>query len=67
MRGNFMRFQAQYLRRIRLPRWEDLEKSLQKSLVKLGKKPSGQMDDSLVKEVYHLGDGDRNLLLPKKG
>lgn len=32
MRGGFLRFQAQYLRRIRLPYWNDVSKELQKEL-----------------------------------
>jgi hypothetical protein len=33
MRGGFLRFQAQYLRRIRLPRWADVPLGLQRRLV----------------------------------
>lgn len=33
MRGGFLRYQAQYLRRIRLPRWETLGSSRQKRLI----------------------------------
>lgn len=36
MRGGFLRFQAQYLRRIRLPLWENVPESLRKSLVQAG-------------------------------
>jgi hypothetical protein len=32
LRGGFLRFQAQYLRRIRLPRWATLPRSLQAQL-----------------------------------
>lgn len=32
MRGGFLRFQAQYLRRIRVPYWKDVPKSVQKAL-----------------------------------
>lgn len=32
MRGGYLRFQAQYLRRIRLPRWEHLDVDLQREL-----------------------------------
>ena len=32
MRGGFLRFQAQYLRRIRLPKWSDVDISLRKEL-----------------------------------
>jgi hypothetical protein len=33
MAGGFLRFQAQYLRRIRVPRWETVEKSLRNALI----------------------------------
>jgi hypothetical protein len=32
MRGGFIRFQAQYLRRIRLPRWKDVEPAMRREL-----------------------------------
>lgn len=34
MRGGFLRFQAQYLRRIRVPRWEDVPATLRSDLKK---------------------------------
>ncbi|QQS54214.1 MAG: hypothetical protein IPM89_15665 [Candidatus Competibacteraceae bacterium] len=33
MRGGYLRFQAQYLRRIRLPRWRDVPESIRQMLV----------------------------------
>lgn len=33
MRGGFLRFQAQYLRRIRLPHWQDISPEIRKSLI----------------------------------
>lgn len=33
MRGGFLRFQAQYLRRIRLPCWQDVDMKLKKDLI----------------------------------
>ena len=32
MRGGYLRFQAQYLRRIRIPRWSDVSEVLRKEL-----------------------------------
>ena len=32
LRGGYLRFQAQYLRRIRLPRWQDVDAQLKKTL-----------------------------------
>ncbi len=34
MRGGYLRFQAQYLRRIRLPKWQDVSVDLREQLVK---------------------------------
>jgi hypothetical protein len=34
MRGGYLRFQAQYLRRIRLPRWQDVSPTLKAALIK---------------------------------
>ena len=33
MRGGYLRFQAQYLRRIRVPRWEDVDARLRRALI----------------------------------
>jgi len=33
MRGGYLRFQAQYLRRIRIPRWGDVSKSIRNELI----------------------------------
>ena len=35
MRGGYLRFQAQYLRRIRLPYWQDVDEKLKNALEKL--------------------------------
>jgi hypothetical protein len=37
MRGGYLRFQAQYLRRIRLPRWDAVPKALQRTLIAAGR------------------------------
>jgi hypothetical protein len=36
MRGGYLRFQAQYLRRLRLPRWHDVPAALRKELIAAG-------------------------------
>lgn len=38
MRGGFLRFQAQYLRRLRLPRWADVSPQLRSELISAAKK-----------------------------
>ncbi len=53
MRGGCLRFQAQYLRRIRLPRWDSIQTSLQKKLC-----DEKQPVDSLIANIYHLETED---------
>jgi len=38
MRGGFLRFQAQYLRRIRIPHWSDVPEALRVELAKAAAK-----------------------------
>jgi len=62
MRGGHLRFQAQYLRRIRVPRWRDIPESLRQALVtaaELGDKP---LCDRLAFEVYGLNQAERDIL-----
>jgi len=47
MRGGYLRFQAQYLRRIRLPRWSDVPDRVRKALLEAG----GQGDVAVCNEV----------------
>jgi hypothetical protein len=67
MRGGFLRFQAQYLRRIRLPRWETLDLGLRKKLILVGKSPDPAVEEDLVREVYGLKKSEWEALLPGKG
>lgn len=53
MRGGCLRFQAQYLRRIRLPLWDSIQPTLQKKLC-----DEQQPVDALIAKVYHLGTQD---------
>lgn len=67
MRGGFLRFQAQYLRRIRLPRWETLGKELRKGLIEVGKRPDPAREEDLVRNVYGLKKTEWEALLSMKG
>lgn len=62
MRGNFLRFQAQYLRRIRIPRFEDLSKSLQKETLAASRSSSQDEKDEIVQRLYKLTSHDWNKL-----
>lgn len=58
MRGGFLRYQAQYLRRIRLPRWEDVSAPLQKRLTQAGTACDQQRCLEAVVELYNLSDNE---------
>ena len=65
MRGNFLRFQAQYLRRIRLPRFEGLSKSLKNEALAAARSSSQTEKDRIVQKLYSLSDHDWNRIDPK--
>lgn len=51
MAGGFLRFQAQYLRRIRLPRWRDIDEDLRRDLASAA---SMRDQDSVDRPVFRL-------------
>ena len=57
MRGGYLRFQAQYLRRIRLPRWDQVPDSLRTRLAQAGQGPREACDAAAV-ELYDLSEAD---------
>lgn len=54
MRGGFLRFQAQYLRRIRIPKWNDVPKSLQMELAEAAEKRNLAACNHAVFKLYEL-------------
>ncbi|VVT00598.1 Eco57I restriction-modification methylase domain-containing protein [Hoeflea sp. EC-HK425] len=54
MRGDCLRFQAQYLRRIRVPYWHDVPPSLRKKLIDAGKAKNAKASVRLVVRLYGL-------------
>lgn len=54
MRGGYLRFQAQYLRRIRLPRWKDVPKAVQKALVDAANAGDVEACNRAAFQVYQL-------------
>jgi len=52
MRGGFLRFQAQYLRRIRIPRWEDVSSGLRKRLTDAAIRRDLDACNEVVFELY---------------
>ena len=62
MRGGFLRFQAQYLRRIRLPHWHDVDAKLGQDLSSYASKGDAHALDELVAKLYGLSAGERKIL-----
>ena len=54
MRGGYFRFQAQYLRRIRLPRWQDVSTSVRGELIEMDTSDSPDACRRVVSEIYGL-------------
>lgn len=54
MRGGYFRFQAQYLRRIRLPRWQDVSASFRADLIELDMYDNPDTCRRVVSEIYGL-------------
>ena len=52
MHGGFLRFQAQYLRRIRLPRWQDIRPDTQTALIDAAEQGDVAACGAVVYELY---------------
>jgi hypothetical protein len=62
MRGGFLRFQAQYLRRIRIPRWTDVPGPLRRELAASAIKRDVQACNQAVFKLYALNHEERSAL-----
>ncbi|TVQ11759.1 MAG: modification methylase PaeR7I [Leptolyngbya sp. DLM2.Bin27] len=62
MRGGFLRFQAQYLRRIRIPRWADVPEPLRRELAEAAIKRDMQACNQAVFKLYGLSHEERSAL-----
>lgn len=62
MRGGFLRFQAQYLRRIRLPRWESVPTPLRLRLAEAARRLDIAECDRAVARLYGLSPSEMDLL-----
>jgi hypothetical protein len=54
MRGGYLRFQAQYLRRLRLPHWRDVPAALRAELIKAGKSREADACNAATATLYKL-------------
>ena len=52
MRGGYLRFQAQYLRRIRIPYWQNVPENLRSELIAAGKSGDQARCDAAVVALY---------------
>lgn len=62
MAGGFLRFQAQYLRRIRVPRWADVPASLRARLREIAEVRDAATVDAAVFEVYGLSEREAEIV-----
>ena len=58
MRGGFLRFQAQYLRRLRLPLWSDVDPAQKRKLKRAGKSGNLAACNQAVFELYGLTEAE---------
>lgn len=62
MRGGYFRFQAQYLRRIRIPQWSQIPLALRKRLSAAAKRGDAAACNEAIFELYDLNDDERAML-----
>ena len=62
MRGGYLRFQAQYLRRIRIPYWQDVPELLRHELSAAALSRDVQACDSAVFQLFSLSSDERSTI-----
>jgi len=62
MRGGYLRFQAQYLRRIRIPHWHDVPESLRMELIEAGQSRDSAACNRASFKLYNLTHEERSTL-----
>lgn len=65
MRGGYLRFQAQYLRRVRLPRWEEVPVALREELTAAAVSRSRVACNRAAARLYGLSDEEQQLLVER--
>ena len=58
MRGGYLRYQAQYLRRIRIPRWHTVPEEMKSALTGVKAPPKNEIAQ-IVAELFGLSDSER--------
>ena len=59
MRGGYLRFQAQYLRRIRLPRWQDVPPNIRDALTNAAERGDTAACNVAAFNLYGLSSDER--------
>lgn len=62
MRGGYLRFQAQYLRRIRVPHWKDVPASLRSILAEAAERGDRELCNDALTALYRLSSAERDIL-----
>jgi hypothetical protein len=62
MRGGYLRYQAQYLRRIRLPKWNDVPKGIQDKLKEAARRGDTEECNRVTFDLYGLNTEERAAL-----
>lgn len=62
MRGGYLRFQAQYLRRIRVPAWTEVSERLRTTLIDAAESRNVETANQAVFELYALNEEERAAL-----
>ena len=62
MRGGYLRFQAQYLRRIRIPRWRDVPDPIRQQLCGAAEKQDRVACNQAIFDLYGLSAAERAVL-----
>jgi hypothetical protein len=62
MRGGYLRFQAQYLRRIRIPNWTDLSTEQRDAVIAAGASKDPKLCNEAVADIYNLSEAESALL-----
>ena len=62
MRGGYLRFQAQYLRRIRIPYWNDVPAALRQELIEAAKDRNLEASNQAAFKLYSLSQEEQSAL-----
>ena len=62
MRGGYLRFQAQYLRRIRLPLWQDIPDDIKKRLAAAAHSGDKEACDKVTFDLYRLTPREQRII-----